>query len=74
MKNIILKNFIKEVLIEQNATACLTSGAYFDTHISPRRVSISVDMPFDLNISEEEAIELENLLHNAVELVMSRYF
>ena len=74
MKKVILKKFIREVLKEQNATACLTSGAYFDTHIEPRRVSISVDMPFDLNISEEEAIELESLLHNAVELVMSRYF
>lgn len=74
MKRIILENFIREILKEQNATDCLTSGAYFNTHVEPRRVSISVDMPFELNIDEEEAIELETLLHNAVELVMSRYF
>ena len=74
MQKVILKKFISEVLKEQNATACLTSGAYFDTNISSRSVSISVDMPFELNISEAEAIELETLLHNAVELVMSRYF
>ena len=74
MKKVMLKKFIKEVLKEQNATKCLTSGAYFNTHVEPKKVSISVDMPFDLNIDEEEAIELETLLHNAVELVMSRYF
>ncbi len=74
MKNYTLKEFIKEVLKEQNATECLTSGAQFNTQIEPRKVSISVDMPFDLNIDVEEAIKLENLLHNAVELVLSRYF
>jgi len=63
-----------EKLEEQNATECLTNGAQFNTQIEPRKVSISVDMPFDLNIDEEEAIKLENLLHNAVELVLSRYF
>ena len=69
-----LRNIIKSILKEQNATECLTSGANFNTQISPRNVSISVDMPFDLNLDEEEAIKLEALLHNAVELVLSRYF
>ena len=68
------RGVIENILKEQNATECLTNGAYFNTQISPRRVSISVDMPFDLNLDEEEAIKLENLLHNAVELVLSRYF
>ena len=71
---LVLEKYIKESLLEQNATKCLTSGAYFSTHVEPRRVSIAVDMPFELDIDEEEAIELETLLHNAVELVMSRYF
>lgn len=70
----ILEKYIKEILLEQNSTKCLTSGAYFDTHIEPKRISISVDMPFELDIDEEEAEELETLLHNVVELVMSRYF
>ena len=69
-----LRSIIKIILKEQNATECLTSGANFNTQISPRRVSVSVDMPFDLNLDEEEAIKLEALLHNAVELVLSRYF
>jgi len=70
----LLESYVFEVLKEQNATECLTSGAYFNTEITPRRVSISVDMPFDLDIDEKEAERLEALLHNAVELVMSRYF
>lgn len=74
MSEILIEEFIKKVIEEQNATECLTSGAQFNTQIEPSRVSISVDMPFDLNIDEEEAIKLETLLHNAVELVLSRYF
>ena len=70
----ILESYVFEILREQNATKCLTSGAYFDTRIEPSRVSVAVDMPFELDIDELEAKELEVLLHNAVELVMSRYF
>ena len=70
----LLERYVSEVLKEQNATRCLTSGAYFDTRIEPSRVSVAVDMPFEMDIDELEAEELETLLHNAVELVMSRYF
>ena len=74
MSKVLIKKFIKKIIEEQNATECLTSGAQFSTQIEPRKVSISVDIPFDLNINEEEAVKLETLLHNAVELVLSRYF
>ena len=75
MNKFLLKKMIyQKILEEQNATKCLTSGAYFDTRIEPDRVSIAVEMPFSLDIDEDEAKELETLLHNAVELVMSRYF
>lgn len=70
----LLKQYIREVLKEQNATKCLTSGAQFHTSIEPSRVSIVVDVPFDLEIDEVESEEMETLLHNSVELVLSRYW
>ena len=37
-------------------TKCLTSGAIFHTAISERDVSVKVDLPFKLEISDEEAL------------------
>lgn len=68
------RKLIKKFLKEQNKTKCLTSGAYFSTEINQDRVGISVDMPFDLEIDENEAEILETLLHNAVEIVLRPYF
>lgn len=71
----LIKSYIKELILkEQNDTKCLTSGAIFHTSVKPERVGIDVDIPFDLSIDEKESIELENLLHNAVELVLRPYF
>jgi len=57
-----------------NPTKCLTSGAIYHTHIKQTKVSVSVDIPFDLNIDEKEAELLENLIHNQLELVLRPYF
>jgi len=71
----LLKRLIRqEIIKEQNKTRCLTSGAQFHTKINPSSVSIEVDMPFDLNMSEDESEVLETLLHNAIELVLRPYF
>ena len=64
----------KKSLNEQNATRCLTSGAQFHISINPSNVGIDVDLPFQLNLDENQAIEMETLLHNAIELVLSRYW
>jgi len=69
-----LKKYIKSILKEQNATRCLTNGAQFHQSIERDRIGIDVDLGFDLELSEREAIELETLLHNAVELVLRPYF
>ena len=69
-----LRKVIKSIILEQNKTKCLTSGALFHQSIEDDKVSISVDIPFELNLEEKEAIELETLLHNAVELVLRPYF
>ena len=55
-------------------TKCLTSGAIFHTAINERDVSVKVDLPFKLEISDEEAAILERLLHNQIELVLRYYY
>lgn len=57
-----------------NKTKCLTSGAVFHTDIRTRSVSVKVDLPFRLDVDEEEARELETLFHNQLELVLRSYF
>lgn len=69
-----LRSVIRKVIYEQNSTRCLTSGAQFHQSIERDRIGIDVDLGFDLELSEREAIELETLLHNAVELVLRPYF
>ena len=66
-----LKN---KTLKEQNSTKCLTSGAQFHIQTSPQNIKVDVDLPFNLDLNIQEAIEMETLLHNAVELVLSRYW
>ena len=55
-------------------TKCLTSGAIFHTAINDRDVSVKVDLPFKLDISDEEASILERLLHNQTEVVLRYYY
>ena len=69
-----LKRNKSKKLKEQNSTRCLTSGAQFHIGINPQKVNINVDFPFQLYLNEEQAIEMETLLHNAIELVLSRYW
>ena len=55
-------------------TKCLTPETIFHTAISDRSIFVKADLPFKLDISEEEAATLERLLHNSIEIVLSRYF
>ena len=55
-------------------TACQTPGTQFTTRISPRLIEIRADLPEALDLTEEAAVLLEGNLHNAVELVLARYF
>ena len=56
------------------STKCLTDGAIYRTHIHPRNIAVTVNLPFQLDISEEEAEILETLLHNQLEVVLIPYF
>ncbi len=55
-------------------TPCQTPGAQFHTRISPSEIECRVDLPVKLNLTKEEAAILEANLHNALELVLARYF
>lgn len=55
-------------------TTCQTPGARFRTHVSPRSVEIRAELPFALDLTESQAALLELNLHNAVEMVLARYF
>tara|TARA_R100000030_G_scaffold6674_2_gene4546 strand:+ start:359 stop:553 length:195 start_codon:yes stop_codon:yes gene_type:complete len=55
-------------------TKCLTNGAIYNTEITSQKVSVSVELPFKLEIGEEEAELLDALIHNQLELVLRPYF
>ena len=55
-------------------TKCLTPDANFVTSISPRTIASTVNLPFELNLDKEQAVILEKLIHNQLELVLRSYF
>lgn len=55
-------------------TPCQTPGAIYSSEILPWRVSCTVDLPKELDLTEQEAALLENNMHNAMEMVLARYF
>jgi len=55
-------------------TECQTPGAQFHTITSDEKLLVSVDFGRRLNLSEEEAVLLETNVHNALELVLARYY
>lgn len=56
------------------ATPCQTPGAVFHTHISPREVRCTVTLPRPLNLTPQQAAEMDTNLHNVVELVLAPHF
>lgn len=57
------------------ATACQTPGAVYSIEIDDSQIRIVVDLGHDtLHLSDESAALIESNLHNAVELVMARFY
>ena len=56
------------------STPCQTSGTDFHTHIVDNHIVVLIELPFDLDLTEEAAEMLEANLHNAMELVLAPYF
>lgn len=57
-----------------NTTPCQTPDAQFHIHVSEDKIEASVDLPMKLELTEEEAKLLDTNIHNALELVLARYF
>jgi hypothetical protein len=55
-------------------TECQTPDAQFNIEINDNKVSVQVDLPMKLDITEEEAKLLESNIHNVMELVLAPYF
>jgi hypothetical protein len=53
---------------------CKTPDAVYSTKISGDTVSISVKLPFDLELTKDKSEKLEADLHYAVEKVLSSLF
>jgi hypothetical protein len=55
-------------------TKCQTPDAQFNIEINDKSVSVKVELPMELDLSESEAKLLESNIHNAMELVLAPYF
>lgn len=51
---------------------CKTPEAYYDAHITPERVGVSVRIPGTLNLDEREAKNVEDEMHDALEDILGR--
>lgn len=55
-------------------TPCQTPGAQFETHITSRGVTATVLFNRRIELGEDEAKLLDDNIHNALEMVLARYF
>jgi len=55
-------------------TKCLTSGARFHIGVHSKSIDTLVELPFELDLTEEEAEILTRLIHNQLELVLRPYW
>lgn len=53
---------------------CLTPDAQYSTHIGGKTVSISVELPFDVELTKDQSQKLEADLHYAVEKLLAPLF
>ena len=63
-----------ESFLEAVKTDCQTPDAQFHIKVADKKVSVEVDLPKSLDLSEDDAKLLEANLHNAIELVLAPYF
>lgn len=65
---------IKALLNEAIKTQCQTPEMIYNIKISDKAIDINLRLPDKLDLSDGDAKLLENNLHNALELVLARYF
>jgi hypothetical protein len=64
----------KEYTLEALKTKYQTPDAVYNIDISDDKISVVVNLPMKLDITEKEAKILEANIHNALELVLKTYF
>jgi hypothetical protein len=72
IKDVIMN--LRECILEALKTKCQTPETNYNINIQEDKIDISLNLPFDLELNESEAKLLEDNLHNAIELVLARYF
>lgn len=55
-------------------TVCQTPDAEFHTSITHQGLSVTVDYGREIWLNETEAALLEANIHNALEMILARYF
>jgi hypothetical protein len=55
-------------------TPCQTPGAVYSTDISDRRVIVVVELGRSIKLTESGAKLLEDNIHNAMDLILARYY
>lgn len=53
---------------------CLTPKAIYKMHLSEDQLLVQVEFGNELDLSEEEASLMEILIHNQLELVLSKFW
>lgn len=53
---------------------CQTPGAIYKFETSSKKVTSTVTLPFELDLTEKEVKRLEDELHDALEMVFKQYF
>jgi len=53
---------------------CLTPGSQFHIYTGEDNISVSVDLPIKLDLSEEEAEDMEDAMHDAMEAILAKHF
>lgn len=67
---------ISEIIVEgyKKGRKCKTPDAVYSSKISKRNVKMSVKTPFELDLTDKEADDLEADLHYAIEKVLAPLF
>ena len=55
-------------------TKCMTPGANYYTHIQRSAIIVEVILPHALDLTEDEAVQLDLTIHNALELALAPTF
>lgn len=68
-----LKSMIQSITRRREHT-CKTPGAIYHFNLNERNVGVDVEIPFEIELSEEEAIALEDEIHDAMELILEKFW